>query len=568
MAEKAKRNKKTELSKRKTSDKPRLRIIPLGGVGEIGKNMTVIEYGEDMIVVDCGISFPDEDIMPGIDAVIPDMSYLRTNRAKLRGFLITHGHEDHIGALPYALKEFNVPVYGTDFTVALIEHKLEENHLENCTLISKKPGEKVDLGCFTVEFIKTGHSIAGAVAFAIRTPIGTIIHTGDFKVDLTPIDGEPIDIAKFADYGSHGVLALLADSTNVERMGHTPSEKELGKTFEQCFDTAKGRVIVATFASNVYRIQQVADVAVAHGRYLCFQGRSMEQVTQIAIKYGYLKIPSERILDIDQLCRYRDDQVCVLTTGSQGEPMSGLFRMATSKHKLNIGKGDTVVISASAIPGNEKSVTRVINSLFEKGADVVYEPNDDVHVSGHARREELRLMMALTKPRFFIPVHGEYRHLSMHGELAVEMGIPQENVFQASLGDVVELTRRSGSINGKVEAGEVLVDGSIGMVDQVINDRIQLSKDGIVVAVLVLDVGHGTLMADPEIVSRGFIHMQESADLIKETVEFVSKEARMFSGASKEHYSRLKSDISFRLKSFLRGRTKRSPMVIVHIIEI
>jgi ribonuclease J len=348
----------------------KLKIIPLGGVGEIGKNMTVLEYGNDIVVVDCGLIFPDED-MPGIDVVIPDMDYLREHRQKLRGFLITHGHEDHIGALPYALKEFDVPVYGTSFTMALVEHKLDEARVPSKRLTSIKPGDKVELGCFKVEFIKTGHSIAGALALAINTPIGTVIHTGDFKVDFTPIDGEPIDINRFAHYGSHGVLALLSDSTNIERPGYTQSEREIGPTFEHYFDLATGRVIVASFASNVYRIQQVADYAIAHGRVLCFQGRSMEQVVQIAMKLGYLKIPSESVVRVEQLKRYRDDQICVITTGSQGEPMSGLFRMATSTHKLNIGDGDMVIISASAIPGNERGVSRVINQLYQKGAVVV-----------------------------------------------------------------------------------------------------------------------------------------------------------------------------------------------------
>jgi len=421
----------------------KLKIIPLGGMGEIGKNMTVFEYGNDMIVVDCGISFPDDD-MPGIDVVIPDMTYLRENRAKFKGFMITHGHEDHIGALPYALKEFDVPVYGTAFTIALIEHKLEEARVTNKKLTVVKPGDTVELGCFKVEFIKTGHSIAGAVALAINTPIGTVIHTGDFKVDFTPIDGEPIDIIRFAHYGARGVLALMSDSTNIESPGHTQSEKEIGKTFEYYFDVAEGRIIVASFASNVYRIQQVADVAISHGRVICFQGRSMEQVVQIAMRLGYLKIPPESIVKVDQLKRYRDDQVCVITTGSQGEPMSGLFRMATATHRLNIGKGDTVIISASAIPGNEVGVSRVINQLYQKGAQVIYNRMADVHVSGHACREELRLMMELTRPKFFIPVHGEYRHLMMHGKLAQEMGVPPENTFIADCGDVIELTQREG----------------------------------------------------------------------------------------------------------------------------
>lgn len=545
----------------------KLKIIPLGGVGEIGKNMTVLEYGNDMIVVDCGLIFPDED-MPGIDVVIPDMTYLSENAARLRGFLITHGHEDHIGALPYALREFDVPVYGTSFTVALIEHKLEEMRVKDRRLVTIKPGDRVELGCFKIEFIKTGHSIAGAIALAINTPIGTVIHTGDFKVDFTPIDGEPIDINRFAHYGSRGVLALLSDSTNIERQGYTQSERELGATFEHYFEAAQGRVIVASFASNVYRIQQVADVAISHGRVLCFQGRSMEQVVQIAMKLGYLKIPADRIVNVDQLKRYRDDQICVFTTGSQGEPMSGLFRMATATHRLNIGAGDTVIISASAIPGNEKGVSRVINNLFQKGAMVIYNQMADVHVSGHACREELRLMMQLTKPRFFIPVHGEYRHLFMHGQLAREMGIPEENIFRAECGDVIELTARRGRITGSVQAGGVMVDGIGDIDDVVLKDRRLLSQDGLVVAVIVLDVETGRLLAAPEIISRGFVYMRESEALIEEAVALLSDEAQRFEGAQKSEYAAIKNGIRQKLKSLLKSRTKRTPMLVPIILEI
>jgi len=546
----------------------KLKIIPLGGVGEIGKNMTVIEYGNDMVVVDCGVIFPDEDTMPGIDVVIPDMTYLADNITKLRGFLITHGHEDHIGALPYAMRDFDVPVYGTNFTIALVQHKLEEMRIKNRTLVAIKPGDRIELGCFKIEFIKTGHSIAGAVALAISTPIGTVIHTGDFKVDFTPVDGEPIDINRFAHYGSRGVLALLSDSTNIERPGHTQSETELGATFERCFETAKGRVIVASFASNVYRIQQVADVAIEHGRVLCFQGRSMEQVVQIAMKLGYLQIPADRIVKVDQLERYRDDQICVVTTGSQGEPMSGLFRMATATHRLNIGKGDTVIISASAIPGNEKGVSRVINNLFQKGAAVIYDQMADVHVSGHACREELRLMMQLTKPKFFIPVHGEYRHLFMHAKLAEEMGIPENNIFRAESGDVIELTTRRGKIAGGVTAGAVMVDG-IGDIDDVIlKDRRLLSQDGLVVAVIVIDAETGRLMAEPELISRGFIYMRESEELIGETIAMLTEEAKRFEGADKSEYSSIKNGMRQKLKAFLKGKTKRTPMLIPIVMEI
>ncbi len=545
----------------------KLKIIPLGGVGEIGKNMTLLEYNNDIIVVDCGLIFPDED-MPGIDIVIPDMTYLRENADRFRGFLITHGHEDHIGALPYALREFNVPVYGTAFTIALIEHKLEEMRVRGRTLRTVKPGDKVELGCFKAEFIKTGHSIAGAVALAITTPIGTVIHTGDFKVDFTPIDGEPIDINRFAYYGSRGVLALLSDSTNIERGGYTQSEHEIGATFEHYFDIAEGRVIVASFASNVYRIQQIADVAIRHGRVLCFQGRSMEQVVQIAMKLGYLKIPADRVVTVDQLKRFRDDQICVMTTGSQGEPMSGLFRMATSSHRLNVGEGDLVIISASAIPGNEKGVSRVINQLYQRGAMVVYDQMADVHVSGHACREELRLMMQLTKPKFFIPVHGEYRHLFMHGKLAEEMGIPAENVFRAECGDVIELTVKRGKISASVPSGSVMVDGIGDIDDIVLRDRKLLSQDGLVVALITIDVETGRLLCEPQIISRGFVYMRESEELIAETVALLTEEARRFEGAHKSDYANIKNSIRTRLKSHLKSKTKRTPMLLPIIQEI
>lgn len=545
----------------------KLKIIPLGGVGEIGKNMTLIEYNNDIVVIDCGLIFPDED-MPGIDIVIPDMTYLSENAHKLRGFLITHGHEDHIGALPHALREFDAPIYGTAFTIALVEHKLEEMHLKDRDLCVVKPGDRIELGCFKVEFIKTGHSIAGAVALAVTTPIGTVIHTGDFKVDLTPIDAEPIDLNRFAYYGSRGVLALLSDSTNVERPGHTQSEHEIGATFEHYFDIAQGRVIVASFASNVYRIQQIADVAIEHGRVLCFQGRSMEQVVQIAMKLGYLKIPADRVVTVDQLKRFRDDQICVMTTGSQGEPMSGLFRMATSSHRLNVGEGDTVIISASAIPGNERGVSRVINQLYQRGCSVVYDQMADVHVSGHACREELRLMLQLVKPKFFIPVHGEYRHLYMHGKLAEEMGIAPTNIFRADCGDVIELTSKRGKINGSVTAGSVMVDGIGDIDDIVLKDRKLLSQDGLVVALITIDSETGRQLCEPQIISRGFIYMRESEELIAEAVTLLKEEAARFEGAHRSEYSNIKNGIRSKLKSFLKSKTKRTPMLLPIVQEI
>lgn len=547
----------------------KLKIIPLGGVGEIGKNMTVIEYGSDIIVVDCGMSFPDEE-MPGIDVVIPDMTYLEKNAANVRGILITHGHEDHIGAVPYALQKLNVPVYATKLTIALIEQKLTEIKVDHADINCVSPGDTIRLGCFSVEFIKTSHSIAGACALAINTPIGTLIHTGDFKVDYTPIDGEPIDIARLAYYGSRGVLALMSDSTNVENEGHTPSERGIGKTFEHCFDKAKGRVIVATFASNIYRIQQIADVAISFGRVVCFQGRSMVKIAEIAKELGYLQLPDESVVEVGQLKKYRDDQICVITTGSQGEPMSGLFRMANSSHKVNVGKGDMVIISASSIPGNEKSVGRVINQLYQHGAKVIYERMADVHVSGHACKEELKLMLTLTKPKFFIPVHGEARHLYQHKELAEELGIPEENIFVTEIGDVVELTRNKGRIAGSVTAGSVMVDGSgVGDIGNVVlRDRKLLSEDGIFTVVITLNKQTGALLAQPEILSRGFVYEKNSEELLKETRELVKAKAAQFEKNHRSSWSSIKNDIRNSIKNYLYERTKRRPMVMPIIIEI
>ena len=547
----------------------KLKIIPLGGVGEIGKNMTVMEYGSDIIIVDCGMSFPDEE-MPGIDVVIPDMTYIEKNAANVRGILITHGHEDHIGAVPYALQKLNVPVYATKLTIALIEQKLTEIKVDHADLNCVSPGDTIRLGCFSVEFIKTSHSIAGACALAINTPIGTLIHTGDFKVDYTPIDGEPIDIARLAYYGSRGVLALMSDSTNVENEGHTPSERGIGKTFEHCFDKAKGRVVVATFASNIYRIQQIADVAISFGRVVCFQGRSMVKIAEIAKELGYLQLPDESVVEVGQLKKYRDDQICVITTGSQGEPMSGLFRMANSSHKVNVGKGDMVIISASSIPGNEKSVGRVINQLYQHGAKVIYERMADVHVSGHACKEELKLMLTLTKPKFFIPVHGEARHLYQHKELAEELGIPEEDIFVTEIGDVVELTRNKGRIAGSVTAGSVMVDGSgVGDIGNVVlRDRKLLSEDGIFTVVITLNKQTGALLAQPEILSRGFVYEKNSEELLKETRELVKAKAAQFEKNNRSSWSSIKNDIRNSIKNYLYERTKRRPMVMPIIIEI
>lgn len=549
--------------------KPKLKIIPLGGVGEIGKNMTVLEYGKDIVVIDCGLIFPDDD-MPGIDLVIPDMTYLEKNADKLRGILITHGHEDHIGALPFALKQLKAPVYGTKLTCALIEHKLEEEKVKNAQLICIKAGDKVQLGCFNVDFIKTSHSIAGAVALAITTPVGVVIHTGDFKVDYTPLDGEPMEMGRLAAYGSKGVLALLSDSTNAELAGHTQSEREIGKTFEHYFDIADGRVIVATFASNIYRIQQIADVAISFGRVICFQGRSMVNIAKVATELGYLSIPEEKIVEVEKLGRIDNGKVCVITTGSQGEPMSGLFRMANASHRLNIGKGDTVIISASAIPGNEIGVSRVINQLYQKGAKVVYDRMADVHVSGHARREELRLMFTLTKPKYFIPVHGEARHLYQHAELAIEMGVPEKNIVVPEIGGVIELNRGSIKQNGSVHSGSVMIDGSsVGEIgDAVLRDRRLLSEDGLFTVVIPLKKKTGELLGQPEVISRGFVYVKSSEELIADTRKLVGNLAQQFAGASRSEWSGIKNSIRGALKNELYNKTKRTPIILPIIIEI
>lgn len=547
-----------------------LKIIPLGGVGEIGKNMTVIEYGKDIIVIDCGLSFPDEEML-GIDLVIPDMTYLEKNREKLRGFLITHGHEDHIGAMPFALKQFgDVPVFGTRLTIGLIKHKLDENNIANANLNCITARDRITLGCFDIEFIKVSHSIAGAMAIAVRTPVGTLIHTGDFKLDFTPIDGEPIDLERFAWYGSQGVLALMSDSTNIERSGYTQSEKDIGHTFEHYFDCAPGRMIVATFASNIYRIQQIADVAIQRDRVICFQGRSMVTIAQMAREMGYLNIPEECIVDINKLKNYPENRICVITTGSQGEPMSGLFRMANASHRLNVGHGDTVIISASAIPGNEKGVARMINQLYQRGAKVVYDSLADVHVSGHARREELRLMLALTKPEYFIPIHGEVRHLYQHADLACEMGVRPENIFVSEIGCVIEFTPSGARMNSSVPCGSLLIDGlGIGDIGNVVlKDRRLLSKDGLFTVIMALGKTTGELMAEPEILSRGFVYVRGSEELISEALMIVESAAARFAQSDRSEWAQIKNAIKNELKDYLYMKTKRTPMILPIIIEI
>ncbi len=548
----------------------KLKIIPLGGISEIGKNMTVIEYGKDMILVDCGSMFPGDD-MPGIDLVIPDMDYLEKNAQRLRAIVITHGHEDHIGAVPYALKKFSVPVYGSRLSLALINHKLEEHGIAaGADLRTVQPGDTIKLGCISVEFIHVNHSIAGSMALAITTPAGVIIHTGDFKIDYTSVDGAPADLPRFAEYGRKGVLCLMSDSTNAELPGYTLSESMVGDTFERYFDSATGRIIVATFASNIHRIQQVCDCALRHGRKVCFQGRSMLNISALAAELGYLNVPERDVVDIDKLKKYRDDQICVITTGSQGEPMSGLSRMAGSAHKLVIGQGDLIIVSASAIPGNEKSVSNVINQLCEKGATVIYKDMADVHVSGHARQEEQKLILALTKPKYFIPVHGEYRHLMNHIKLAESLGVPAENCMVVGIGEVAEFTRTSMKKTSAVSSGSIMIDGSgVGDIGNIVlRDRKLLSEDGLVVVVVSLSKKNGKLLAGPDVITRGFVYVRESEELIDEAREVAKKVMQEFGSRPRSDWSGIKNNTRGALKDFFYKKTKRNPVILPIIQEV
>lgn len=547
-----------------------LKIIPLGGLGEIGKNMTVFEYGEDLIIIDCGLSFP-EDEMLGIDLVIPDITYLEKNKAKIKGIILTHGHEDHIGALPYVLKRINVPIYGTKLTLGLVESKFKEHGIDNAKLQIVKPKDTIKLGDFSVEFIKTSHSIADAVALAIHTPVGTIVHTGDFKVDYTPIDGEVIDLGRFASLGEQGVLALMADSTNVERSGYTMSEKTVGVTFENIFGDAKGRIIVASFASNIHRIQQVINAAAKHNRKVCVSGRSMVNVVAVATELGYLNMPKDIFIELDQINDFPDERIVVITTGSQGEPMSALARMASSEHrKLEIKPDDMVIISANAIPGNEKLVSKIVNQLFKKGANVIYEALADIHVSGHACQEELKLIHTLVKPKFFIPVHGEYRHLKQHALLAESLGMPKENIFITEIGNVLEFTPDTCKIAGSVPAGRVLVDGlGIGDVGNIVlRDRKHLSQDGLLVVVVTISKDSASIIAGPDIISRGFVYVRESEKLMEEAKGIVINVLERCEEKKISDWGTIKISIRDGLRDFLYEKTKRKPMILPVIMEI
>ena len=568
MAKKTDNSASRRSQRERAGAKNRLRIIPLGGLGEIGKNMTAFEYGDDIIVVDVGSIFPRED-MPGVDLVIPDISYLTMNHGRVRGYLITHGHEDHIGAAPYVLREVPAPVYATRLTAALIESKLKEHKLLGSVEMNViAPHDTVTLGVFRVEFLKVSHSIAGACALAIHTPVGVVVHTGDFKVDFTPIDGQLMDLGRFAALGNEGVLALMADSTNVERPGYTMSERKVGETFNNLFDHARGRIIIAMFASNVHRIQMVADAAYRRGRRLCLVGRSMVNVARISMQLGELRVPDGWLVGADDLDRYSDEQLVVLTTGSQGEPMSGLSRMAFSEHKkLEIRPTDMVIISATPIPGNEKSVSRVINQLVRTGADVIYEALAEVHVSGHARQEELKLIHALTKPKFFIPVHGEYRHLYHHANLAISMGMPPENVMIPDTGTVIELTPDEMRATETVPSGAVLIDGlGIGDVGEaVLRDRKHLAEDGLIIVVIGLDHETGALASGPDIVSRGFVYVKENEDIMdgaRATVQRVL-ETRLDQVNST---GALKDAIREALSRYIYDTIRRNPMILTIIV--
>lgn len=562
-------NNRTEKSTK--SLKP-LKIIPLGGLGEIGKNITLYEYDGDMFLVDCGMSFPDEDT-PGVDIVIPDFTYVIENKDKIKGLVVTHGHEDHIGAIPYLLRNFNLPIYATRLTVGLIEGKLKEHKLlSGAKLNVVSPGEKVTLGKFTVEFIHVNHSIPDAVGFAITCGAGTVVQTGDFKIDTTPIDDYVIDIARFAELGKKGVLALLSDSTNAERPGFTPSEKLVGESFSNLFKKAEGhRIIVATFSSNIHRIQQIIDEAARCDRKVIISGRSMQNVVNVAAQLGYLKVPDGILVELEAIRNYKPEELVIITTGSQGEPLSALHRIAFSEHRqIELIPGDVIIISATPIPGNEKLVGKVINELMRRGANVVYEKMYDVHVSGHACQEELKLMMSIVKPKYFIPVHGEQKHLYKHSVLAGNMGIPKDNIIIPVNGEVIELTKRSIKYTQTVTAGRVLVDGfGVGDVGSIVlRDRKHLAEDGIIVVNVAIDSVTREVVSGPDVVSRGFVYVKESEELMNELNEVVCDVLEKCYVTNVRDWNAIKTKIKDSVAKFLFSRTHRSPMILPVIMEV
>ncbi len=563
--------KKNEKGSKSKPAKP-LHIIPLGGLGEIGKNITAYEYDGDMILVDCGMSFPDEE-MPGIDIVIPDFSFVEKNADKIKGLILTHGHEDHIGAIPYLFKVCKVPIFATSLTLGLVEGKLKEHHLlDSADRTVVKPGDKLNLGKFSLEFIHVNHSIPDAIAIAIETPAGLVVQTGDFKIDTTPIDGEVIDLARFAELGKKGVLALLSDSTNAERPGYTQSEKIVGESFSNLFKKAENkRILVATFSSNIHRIQQIIDEAVRCGRKVALSGRSMQNVVQVASDLGYLNVPEGVLIDIDMIKRYMPEQLVIITTGSQGEPMSALRRMAFGDHrKVEIGSGDFIIISATPIPGNEKLVTKVINELLKLGAQVVYEKMYDVHVSGHACQEELKIILELIKPKFFIPVHGEQKHLSKHASLASAVGVDEKNILIASIGNVIELCDKYMKITETVPAGSVLVDGfGVGDVGNIVlRDRKHLAEDGIIVAAFAVDPVTREVLSGPELISRGFVYVKESEQLFIEAREFACDIIEKCYLSNIRDWNTVKARVRDGLSKFLYEQTGRSPMILPVILEV
>ena len=548
----------------------KLNIIPLGGLGEIGKNMTAFRYGNDIILIDAGLMFPEDDML-GIDLVIPDITYLVENQDKLKGIFLTHGHEDHIGALPFILKQLDVPVYGTALTLGILEGRLEEAGVSTANLNVIKSGDRVRAGVFKLEFMRVNHSIPDAIGMAIHTPVGLIVHTGDFKIDQTPVDGQVMELNRFAEYGDRGVLLMMADSTNAERPGYTQSEKFVGETFDNEFRHARHRIIVATFSSNVHRIQQICDTAVKFRRKVAVMGRSMVNVVNISLKLDYLKVPEGLLIDIDDIRNYSNDQIVVICTGSQGEPMSALTRMSMGENrKVQIVPGDTVIISAAPIPGNEKMVSNTINHLYMLGAEVVYEKANGVHVSGHASQEELKLMHHLVRPKFFMPVHGEYRHLVKHARLAESLGMDPKNIMIAQNGSVVELSRDKICINGKVMAGKVLIDGlGVGDVGNIVlRDRRQLSQDGIMIVVVGVDSATNQIVSGPDIVSRGFVYVREAEDLMVEAKCRVQDALDKCEERNHTEWSTLKVAIRDSLGRFLFEKTRRRPMIIPIIMEV
>jgi len=562
---KATRQIKGNGTKESIFEKTKLKIIPLGGLQEVGKNITVFEYGNDIIIVDCGLGFPEDDML-GVDLVIPDVTYLEKNITKIRGLFITHGHEDHIGAIPYFLKKMNVPIYATKLTAGLITAKLEEHGLDKTTKIKViEPRQTVTLGKFKVEFIRTTHSIADSVAFAITTPVGVVVHTGDFKVDYTPIDGQVMDFARFAELGTKGVTLLMSDSTNVERPGYTMSERNVGAEFDKIFMNSNKRIIVATFASNIHRMQQIVSSAAKFGRKVAIVGRSMIRVMGVAQELGYLTAPEGTIIDIDKIGIYNPEQLVIITTGSQGETMSGLARMSQGEHrKVTITENDLVIFSSSSIPGNEKSIGKVIDELQKIGAEVIYNQLADVHVSGHACQEELKLMLMLTKPKYFMPVHGEYRFLRHHKELAKQVGMPSDNIFISQNGRVLEIDDKSAKLSGQVPSGVVLVDGlGVGDVGNIVlRDRQMLSENGMILVVFSLESTTGALVGGPDIITRGFVYVRESEDLVDEIREYAKEQIERLVKSHVTEWSSIKAGLRQNLCDFVYKKTKRNPMIL------